>query len=267
MMVSLDAGTLAGILVVTGLLSGLAGWWLRRRHEDARLRAHEASSREQINAAGRARDRAREELQEIDLRLQRVRQDHEGCIARIAGLESLTASLRPELETARARLVQLEHEAEMAGARLESLQQQTRALAAVKTDLAAAREAHSGCTEREQRLRARVANLTKLVEPPAPVRLDGAPGWLLASPDGPKDELQSMRGLGPKLEGKLNKLGVFHFHQLARMTPRDADWIAKKVDAFAGLNRRYRWADQARGLIAHAGGRAGETAGRKKKRA
>jgi predicted flap endonuclease-1-like 5' DNA nuclease len=259
--VVLEAGTLAGI----GLAAGLAGWWLRRRSEDVRLRAHEASAREQINAAGRARDRAREETQEIDVRLQRSRQEHDGCVSRIASLEALAASTRAELEGARARITQLEGEAEAAALRIESLEGQAQALAAVKTDLSAVREAHSGCAEREQRLRARITVLAKLVEPPAPVRLDGAPGWLLASPDGPKDDLQSMQGLGPKLVSQFSKLGIFHFHQLARMTPRDADWIGKRVEAFAGLNRRYRWAEQARALLANIGAKPSETA--KKKRA
>jgi NADH-quinone oxidoreductase subunit E len=78
------------------------------------------------------------------------------------------------------------------------------------------------------------------------LREESAPRWLMSAPKGSKDDLKEIRGLGPTLERNLNRLGIFHFHQLARMTSKDAHWIAGRINAFTGLNKRYRWVEQAR---------------------
>jgi len=71
---------------------------------------------------------------------------------------------------------------------------------------------------------------------------------LLTAPRGAPDDLAKLTGVGPQIIKKLNEHGVFHYWQLAAMTPADAE----KLDAdlrFSGRISRDHWVDQARALI------------------
>jgi small subunit ribosomal protein S2 len=72
---------------------------------------------------------------------------------------------------------------------------------------------------------------------------------LLAAPRGAPDDLAKLAGVGPQIVKKLNEHGVFHYWQLAAMTPEEA----VKLDAdlrFNGRIARDKWTDQARALMA-----------------
>jgi len=74
---------------------------------------------------------------------------------------------------------------------------------------------------------------------------------LLPAPRGAPDDLGKLTGVGPQIVKKLNEHGVFHYWQLAAMTPAEVE----KLDAdlrFNGRIARDNWADQARTLIAAA---------------
>ena len=74
---------------------------------------------------------------------------------------------------------------------------------------------------------------------------------LLTAPRGAPDDLAKLTGVGPQIVKKLNEHGVFHYWQLAAMTPAEAE----KLDAdlkFNGRIARDNWVDQARALIAAA---------------
>jgi len=71
---------------------------------------------------------------------------------------------------------------------------------------------------------------------------------LLAAPRGAPDDLAKLNGVGPQLVKKLNDAGIFHYWQLAAMTPADIE----KVDADLKLNGRLGrdgWVEQARALL------------------
>ena len=72
---------------------------------------------------------------------------------------------------------------------------------------------------------------------------------LLAAPRGAPDDLAKLSGVGPQLEQKLNEYGVYHYWQIAAMTPADIS----KADADLKLNGRFDregWVAQARELLA-----------------
>ena len=72
---------------------------------------------------------------------------------------------------------------------------------------------------------------------------------LLAAPRGAPDDLAKISGVGPQIVKKLNEHGVFHYWQIAAMTPDET----AKLDAdlkFNGRIARDHWVDQARALIA-----------------
>ena len=72
---------------------------------------------------------------------------------------------------------------------------------------------------------------------------------LLTAPRGAPDDLAKLQGVGPQIVKKLNDAGVFHYWQIAAMTPEDA----AKLDAdlrFNGRIERDGWVNQARALLA-----------------
>ncbi len=74
---------------------------------------------------------------------------------------------------------------------------------------------------------------------------------LLTAPRGAPDDLAKLTGVGPQIIKKLNEHGVFHYWQLAAMTPAETE----KLDAdlrFNGRITRDHWSDQAKALIAAA---------------
>jgi hypothetical protein len=74
------------------------------------------------------------------------------------------------------------------------------------------------------------------------------PFELLAAPRGAPDDLSKLTGMGPQLVKKLNDAGMFHYWQVAAMTPEDMI----KVDADLKLNVRIDrdgWVNQARSLL------------------
>jgi small subunit ribosomal protein S2 len=71
---------------------------------------------------------------------------------------------------------------------------------------------------------------------------------LLTAPRGAPDDLAKLTGVGPQIVKKLNEHGVFHYWQLAAMTPAEVE----KLDAdlkFNGRISRDHWVDQARTLM------------------
>ena len=57
---------------------------------------------------------------------------------------------------------------------------------------------------------------------------------LLAAPRGAPDDLTKLHGAGPQIVQKLNDAGIYHYWQIAAMTPEDV----AKVDADLKLNGR-----------------------------
>ncbi|NNF61006.1 MAG: hypothetical protein HKN06_06710 [Gammaproteobacteria bacterium] len=74
------------------------------------------------------------------------------------------------------------------------------------------------------------------------------PDWTLTAPQGQKDNLQAIYGIGPKLEMQLNKIGVFHFRQIAGFSDKDILWVARHLKSFPGRIVRDQWIQQARTL-------------------
>ena len=73
---------------------------------------------------------------------------------------------------------------------------------------------------------------------------------LLKAPQGgKKDDLSLIDGVGPKMLKELNRLGVFHFWQLAAMSKDDVEALEDKGE-FGGRIEREEWVAQAKELLA-----------------
>ncbi|WP_425046158.1 NADH-quinone oxidoreductase subunit NuoE [Primorskyibacter sp. S87] len=90
---------------------------------------------------------------------------------------------------------------------------------------------------------------------------EAEPETLSAARDGGADDLKLLKGVGPKLEEKLNELGFFHFDQIAAWTPEQVAWVDSRL-RFKGRIERDGWIEQAKQL---ASGKETEFAKRAKK--
>ena len=74
------------------------------------------------------------------------------------------------------------------------------------------------------------------------------PARLEAAREGGADDLKMIKGVGPKLEKLLNKLGFFHFDQIAEWTADEVAWVDENLEGFKGRVSRDKWVEQARVL-------------------
>ena len=72
----------------------------------------------------------------------------------------------------------------------------------------------------------------------------------LDAAEGEADDLTLIKGIGPKLSGTLNELGVFHFRQIAAWEEAEAKWVDDFL-SFKGRVGREQWIEQAQKLSAN----------------
>ena len=70
----------------------------------------------------------------------------------------------------------------------------------------------------------------QFLEAPVHANLPGA--------SGPPDDLQRLKGVGPKFAAMLNDLGIIRFDQLARLSDTDIESLDAQLGPFAGRLRR-----------------------------
>ncbi len=74
------------------------------------------------------------------------------------------------------------------------------------------------------------------------------PAGMAAPRDGGPDDLKLIVGIGPKLEALCNKLGFYHFDQIATWTPAEIAWVDDNLAGFKGRVTRDNWVAQAKDL-------------------
>jgi predicted flap endonuclease-1-like 5' DNA nuclease len=67
----------------------------------------------------------------------------------------------------------------------------------------------------------------------------------LPGASGPPDDLQRLKGVGPKFAELLNERGIIRFEQLARLTPNEVERLDSTLGAFRGRIARDRIVEQA----------------------
>lgn len=76
------------------------------------------------------------------------------------------------------------------------------------------------------------------------------PAALPAPRHGRPDDLTVIVGIGPKLAALCNRLGFWHFDQIAAWTPEETAWVDDNLEGFKGRVTRDRWVEQAKALAA-----------------
>ena len=67
----------------------------------------------------------------------------------------------------------------------------------------------------------------------------------LAPASGPPDNLQALKGVGPKLAAQLNALGIVRYEQLAALSANEVDIFDAQLGGFRGRIARDRLVEQA----------------------
>jgi predicted flap endonuclease-1-like 5' DNA nuclease len=67
------------------------------------------------------------------------------------------------------------------------------------------------------------------------------PAWVMVQPFGARDDLQRLEGVDPSLERTLNRLGIYHFHQIARFETSDVEWLVDHVEGVPENTIRDSW--------------------------
>lgn len=119
---------------------------------------------------------------------------------------------------------------------------------------AAAAEDRVAAMERELEAVQQTAAAVELTAPPAAVAAaevaPARPARLEAPRGGVPDDLKRIKGVGPKLEALLNRLGFWHFDQIANWTAAEVAWVDENLETFKGRVTRDDWVTQARQLAA-----------------
>jgi len=63
-----------------------------------------------------------------------------------------------------------------------------------------------------------------------------------------KDDLKTLKGIGPYIEEKLNALGIYTFEQISKMTNEMEDLVNEAIEFFPGRVKRDQWVKQAKEL-------------------
>lgn len=89
-----------------------------------------------------------------------------------------------------------------------------------------------------------------VVAAPTMATVMAQPKGLTGARGGKADDLKLIKGVGPKLEILCNKLGFYHFDQIAAWTASEISWVDENLEGFKGRVTRDEWVVQARDLAA-----------------
>ena len=82
---------------------------------------------------------------------------------------------------------------------------------------------------------------------------EGVKPTTMDAPRGGKaDDLKRIKGIGPKMEKLCNKLGFWHFDQIAAWSADEVSWVDANLEGFKGRVTRDVWVEQAKLLASGA---------------
>lgn len=217
-------GEMWGLLLLAALLGLLAGWLIWGRRSSVTVNTGEAdglrASLDACNAKGR--DQA----------------------ARIAALEADVKAAN-----AKAQDAHLAAENARADAKAATEAAAKAAPAAVAAPLLAADLVKAAPAPKAEAAPKAAAKPKTAAKPKVDDKTPAKPKGLTKARGGKPDDLKLIKGVGPKLEILCNKLGFFHFDQIANWTAKEIAWVDENLEGFKGRVTRDEWVVQARDLM------------------
>jgi predicted flap endonuclease-1-like 5' DNA nuclease len=204
-------------LLVAAALGFAVGWLVRGGQLQAERASLEADWRARLAQATAERDRLRAELAAA------------GSVGTKAGEQAAAAEMT-------ARITQLEGELDAGQQANARHQAEIGRLEARIAELEASTVISKG----------RATGVPSGRDQPV-AEVPGTPPPALAKPEGAPDDLQQINGIGPGIERTLHRLGIFHFRQIAALTPENVTWVNQRL-RFKGRIEREDWIGQAKRL-------------------
>ena len=173
---------------------------------------------------------------------------------RLRNAESDARELRGELDVAVTARGQSEAERQGLADSLAALEQVEPAAGGDAAEVASLRGELEGCRKALAAAQGAVSPETTPKPQPAPAEVTAAPAMAMRAParsaDGAEaDDLQLIKGIGPKIAAILSELGIVRFEQIAAWTPENVAWVNDHL-RFKGRIEREEWIPQARALMA-----------------
>ena len=244
--------------LIIGFIIGLLVAWF---YLNARYKKQAAESEMQLVQNRRHAEEA----------LERERDEHNATRQRIPELETQhtlareqTASLAAELNTNEEKLQQAEAASDENRDLQEQLRQRDADIKRLEADLAECRAKAASATNPSASgtaggtgggtTSAYAASPPASSAPAAGTAGGTTPAYVAATPASPApasgegDDLTKIKGIGQVLKGKLNRLGITTFKQIAEFTEADIERVNAELD-FPGRIEREQWVDQAREFV------------------
>lgn len=204
-----------------------------------------------LEQAEQARDQALAQLAEGEQQATSARTELEAKSGEVAQLQTKL----DRLQKAQKRADDLQKELDQARATIKSMEDQAEAMASGRFAGAEARVSSRALELAEEPPvtspspddSAGTSTAAASSEPAAPAETPGTPPPALDAPEGTADDLKKISGVGPGIEKTLNKLGIFHYRQIAAFNPDNVAWVDQHL-RFKGRIEREKWIEQAKTL-------------------
>ena len=167
----------------------------------------------------------------------------DSCEEKDAIINDLRAQLRKaENRAQKAPVVQLDQ-----SVKIKELEAE---LAQVRTDIQDHGNLEGQLREHQFTIEAFRSKLSSMADLPVIEQPSSPPPQVEEAPTSAsdKDDLKLIKGVGPKIEGMLNDLGIFKFSQIAAWSKSDIEEISSKLGSFKDRITRDDWVKKARKL-------------------
>jgi predicted flap endonuclease-1-like 5' DNA nuclease len=230
------------IMILAGLLVGLAGSWLLSERTFRMLRT-------QMGVLEKEKGGLHGQLKILEKENQSARKHLAEWQQEVSLLAQVKKVTEPLLSEAKRQVTTLEQELAQYQRRYENLKQETDEIRdtadRLKHELAAERAREA---KLQADLEARPKNEKEIIlERPDPSQSRFTPSsWQTK-----RNDLTMISGIGPAIQRKLNDLGIYSFQQLSELTPEMVDRITKAIKFFPDRIGRDNWIGQAAALARH----------------
>lgn len=226
-------------MILTGLIIGFSASWLLSEQTFRALRGH-------LGSLQRDKSLLNDQLRLLERENQSARRhvaewQQEGTL-----LSQVKKVTEPLIAEARHQVAVLEEELKANQRRYDSLKKESDEIRQTADQLRSELAAE----------RAREAELqSKIVENRAKTTFESPGSGLKAghsrftpSTWQTRDDLTRINGIGPKIQKKLNEMGIFSYRQIAAFSPDDIEKVASSLKVFKGRIGRDNWIGQAAAL-------------------
>lgn len=260
---------IAILLMFAAAIGVFLGWMLRNVATRAQLQALDQEWSARMLKLRRERDRLHQHTGRLSKRITEAQTEHARTSTLIETLKArVPESTDKALADLRKRIGDLErlarHQENQVARLADKLAQREADIVRLREKLTLTERARSSTEaelrdvrEQSEKLRAALAEAAvsrRQAEPvPRPpqraAKETGRPPeglWREAPPR--VDRLQQINGIGPVLERLLNRLGIYQFRQIARMSKVNVQWLGAHINSFPQRIEREDWVGQARDL-------------------